>query len=91
MKKNLYLLIALFTASSAFAEQATSTLHVKGMFSSDCATKVESALKQTAGVKSASVDYGQGAATVTYDNSKLNPEDLAETITDLGYESTVAR
>ncbi len=93
MKKNVLTFLSLFFifAAPSLAEEATSQLTVKGMFCEGCSSKVEKTLKSVSGVNSASVNYDKGTASVQYDNSKVQPEKLAEKVTDVGFETTVAR
>lgn len=91
MKKSVYLSIAILFASTSAGLAENAELNVKGMFCVGCASKVEKTLNKTPGVQSVQVNYEQNRALIEYDTTKLNPDKLAETVTDIGFESTVSR
>lgn len=64
---------------------ATATLKVTGMSCQHCVHAVTQALKNTDGVRNASVDLQAARATVEYDESKTNPRELAGAVTEEGY------
>lgn len=51
-----------------------------------CVRRVENALASVIGVKAANVNFATNKASVDYDESSVKIEDLANVITDLGYE-----
>ena len=67
---------------------ATETLHltVHGMTCDNCARTIERKLAFTAGVVSATVNREASQATVEYDGKLIQPETLAKTVRQLGYE-----
>lgn len=69
----------------ALAGEKAAEFAVKGMMCDSCKAKVEKALKGTEGVQSASVNWQQGTANVTYDDQKVTPEKLKKVIQDAGY------
>ncbi len=66
------------------AEQ-TLTLAVTGMTCASCSTRVEKALKKTAGVQSASVNLASEQATVTYDAAATQPASIQQSVEAAGY------
>ena len=62
------------------------TLGVSGMDCGSCAVSIEKALKQTAGVQGASVNFASSKAEVTYDAQKISVTDLKKKINSLGYK-----
>ena len=62
-------------------------LPVQGMSCASCVAKVERAVKQLAGVESASVNLAAERASVTYEPARLGVPDIAKASEDLGYES----
>ncbi|MDR0381519.1 MAG: sulfite exporter TauE/SafE family protein [Oscillospiraceae bacterium] len=67
------------------AGQKTKTLRIGGMTCAHCQSKIEKALRGTAGIRSARVSYGAGTAVVTYDADIIAPHGIAAVITKLGY------
>ena len=67
---------------------ATETLHltVRGMTCDNCARTIQRKLGFTAGVINATVDLKAAQATVEYDSKLVQPETLANTVRQLGYE-----
>lgn len=65
------------------------TLPVIGMTCAACQHHVESALKETAGVKSARVDLMANRANVVFDPGQASAEKLVEAIRGAGYEAVL--
>jgi copper chaperone len=67
----------------------TSThLTIEGMSCAHCVSAVQTALRNTPGVKTASVEIG--AADVDYDESAVSPQQLADAVSEEGYQVTIA-
>lgn len=64
---------------------ATATFQVDGMHCGGCAEKVKKALDANAAIVKVDVKVADKRVTVDYDAEKLNPEQIAKLITDLGY------
>jgi len=62
-------------------------MKVSGMTCGACPVSVRAALIRTKGVKSADVSAEKGAATVVYDNSVVNRQQLVETINKTGFKA----
>jgi Cu+-exporting ATPase len=93
MKKLASASVALLFAFSALAATThikVSHLTVKGMTCSNCAKKIGRKLQSVPGVKEAQVDPDSGDVAVKYDDTKVAPQKLADTVKELGYEATVA-
>lgn len=73
----------------ASLETASLTLPVIGMTCAACQHHVESALKETAGVKSAQVDLMANRASVVYDPAEASAEGLVEAIRGAGYDAVL--
>ena len=73
-------IIGLFS-SFIFAEVNTTKIKVDGMQCSySCAGKVNSIVQNIDGVKESSVDFAKGMATVTYDDNKVNRNDIIKNL-----------
>ncbi len=70
-------------------ETESLTLPVIGMTCASCQHHVESALKQTAGVKSAHVDLMANRALVEFDPVEASAEGLVEAIRKAGYDAVL--
>ena len=84
-------LLALLLIGTSFAADTTAKFKVTGMYCEACQTKIQHALNQTDGVKNASVDLNAGAATVTYDNAKVKPEQIIKVIEKEGYKAELQK
>ena len=82
-----YALIAGLFISSIFAEVNTTKIKVDGMQCSySCAGKVNSVVQKIDGVKESYVDFAKGVATVTYDDKKVNRDDIIRNLkSNTGY------
>ena len=69
--------------------RSTVTLGMSGMTCPACAASVQSALTKLPGVKSARVNAKTGEALVQFDADLVKPEDLANAVTEAGFESSV--
>ncbi len=58
---------------------------VKGMHCASCSSIIEKTLKKQLGVQSAEVNYGTETASISFDQSKTNPQTLSKIIEPLGY------
>jgi Cu+-exporting ATPase len=61
-------------------------LSIGGMGCAACCARIEKALLQLNGIKSASVDLASEKAAVVYDPEILQLSSIKEAITDEGYE-----
>ncbi len=70
-------------------ETESLTLPVIGMTCAACQHHVESALKETAGVKSAHVDLMANRASIVFDPSEASAEKLIEAVRSVGYDAVL--
>ena len=76
-----YALITSLFISFTFAEVNTTKIKVDGMQCSySCAGKVNSVVQKIDGVKESYVDFAKGVATVTYDDNKVNRNDIIRSL-----------
>ena len=61
------------------------TIPIEGMSCSSCVARVEGGLRDRSGVTSAAVNFAAGQAVVEFSPNQVSLQDLATTITDLGY------
>src|SRR5579859_3898386 len=73
----------------AALETESLTLPVIGMTCAACQHHVETALKETAGVKSARVDLMANRASVEFDPAEASLEGLVEAIRGAGYDAVL--
>ncbi len=78
------------SASTKDAGLALATFSVKGMTCGGCEAQVSKTLKGCEGVSEVvEVSHKDNTAVVKYDPSKVNADNLAATITKLGYKAEV--
>lgn len=65
---------------------AERTLEVKGMSCGHCKMAVSGALKGLDGVSDVSVDLETGKVDVSYDEQKVNFEQMKDAVEDQGYD-----
>ena len=63
-------------------------LHIEGMHRDSCAALIKDTLEETAGVRSADVNFGGKTAVVQFDDDVVQQETLIKKIQDLGYNAT---
>lgn len=73
-------------ASRYHEDMETVRMSVQGMTCGNCARSVERKLSATAGVAKATVDLVGSSATVEYDPAQVQPQKLAETVRQLGFQ-----
>ena len=61
------------------------TYKIKGMHCASCASVIEKTFKKTDGVVSAEANYGTESVKVSFDETKIHPEDLSKKIEPFGY------
>ncbi|MCL4129321.1 UNVERIFIED_CONTAM: hypothetical protein GTU68_043383, partial [Idotea baltica] len=67
----------------------TIELHISGMSCASCVGRVETALQNVSGVSCAGVNLVTHTARVTFDETQINNETLAKTVSVLGYPATI--
>ncbi|MDK7050527.1 copper-translocating P-type ATPase [Aerococcus sanguinicola] len=66
------------------------TYPITGMSCASCAQTIERAVSGMAGVDEANVNLATEQLTVTYDEERLKPQDIAAEVTDAGYHLELA-
>ena len=59
-------------------------LKIEGMHCAGCSTRLEKVLNNLEGVETAKVSLEEKKATIKYDETKINIENIKETIEDAG-------
>ena len=73
----------LFISSLLFSGDNTAKVKVTGMMCSySCVSKVNSVINDIDGVKSCSVDFNKGEATVIYDDDKVGSKEIVNVLTE---------
>ncbi len=79
------------SAAPSFAADATVTFDVERMTCKLCPLTVRKAMEGVEGVVDAKVDYDNKTATVTFDNERTTPDEIAAASTEIGYPATLAQ
>jgi len=74
--------------NTTVAKEQTATFDIENMTCNMCPITVRRAMKKVDGVVSASADFDNKTATVTFDPSKTNLEEIANASTNAGYPAT---
>lgn len=61
-------------------------LKIEGMHCAGCSTRLEKVLNNLEGVETAKVSLEEKKATIKYDETKINIENIKETIEDAGFK-----
>lgn len=91
MRRNFLILLligALASTASAFAANATATFTVERMTCKLCPITVSKAMQAVQGVIDVEIDYDNKMATVTFDDARTTPEEIADASTQIGYPAT---
>jgi copper chaperone CopZ len=91
MKVLQMLTAAVLVVGMAGAKETTAQIRVSGMTCGACAVSVKAALVRTRGVKSADVSAEKGTATVVYDDSQVNRQQLIEAINKTGFKAEAGK
>ena len=83
--------LVIFSHIAMAGDIRTATLEVKGMTCASCPLTVKQILKKQPGVSEASVDYKSQVAQVKFDADKVQPEQLAQAVTNIGFPTTVKK
>lgn len=67
----------------------TETYKVKGMHCASCVANIERAVKKIDGVESISVNNGTEKAKISFDDSKINSDDINKKLEPLGYSLVI--
>lgn len=61
-------------------------LEIEGMHCAGCSTRLEKVLNNLEGVETAKVSLEEKKATIKYDETKINIENIKEAIEDAGFK-----
>ena len=61
-------------------------LKIEGMHCTGCSTRLEKVLNNLEGVETAKVSLEEKKATIKYDETKINIENIKESIEDAGFK-----
>jgi len=89
VKKLCLFFLALALAWPALAATKTVTFAIKGWTCGSCAAATRIALKKLDGVEDVKTDVEKAEAVVTYDDTKVAPEKMVQSIAKFGYRATV--
>ncbi len=64
------------------------TFNLEGMTCASCAMRIEKGLQKVPGVKDASVNFAMEQATITYDPTQTNLEQMVQKVEAVGYKAT---
>lgn len=76
-------------AQSAVTADRRASLRVDGMTCASCSVTVRVAATKLDGIALVEVDVEGGAATVSFDSTKVTAEQIAAAISEAGYAATV--
>ena len=62
-------------------------LKIKGMHCEGCSTRLAKVLNNQEGVKEAKVSLEKAEANITFDEAKINVNELKEAVEDAGFEA----
>ncbi len=65
------------------------TYPIQGMHCASCVKVLERSLSRTPGVRKANVNLATEKATVTFDETKCKPEDIATAVSNIGYKAVL--
>lgn len=82
------LAINIINAPAAIADERTITLAVTNMHCAACPTIVKGSLEAVAGVAKVVVSYKDKTATIVFDDTKVDVNQLTSATTQAGYPST---
>src|SRR3990170_2938047 len=66
--------------------ETTCELNIAGMDCASCAGKIEKGLKNLAGIRDVSVNFGAGKAKVSFNPASVNLEKIKKAVESLGYK-----
>lgn len=65
------------------------SFHVSGMHCASCASNIQRKLKKTDGIVESSVNYANEQATVVFNASKVNKQQIADAVASVGYTANI--
>ena len=70
---------------------STATFSVENMTCASCPITVSKAMSRVEGVKNVDIDFRNKLATVTFDPTIANPDQIAEASTSIGYPASLTQ
>lgn len=61
-------------------------LKIEGMHCTGCSNRLEKVLNNTDGIEKAKVNFEDKKATISFDETKINEEEIKEAIEDSGFK-----
>jgi mercuric ion binding protein len=89
MKKLVSLLLAFAVSGPLLAATKTVTLAVKGWSCGSCAASTRIALEKLDGVEDVRTDHQNQEAVIRYDDTKVAPDRLIQTVERIGYQAAI--
>lgn len=83
--------LAFLSHTATATDIRSATLEVKGMTCAICPLTVKQILKKQPGVSEASIDYQSQLAQVKFDPEKIQLQQLAKAVSDIGFPTTVKK
>jgi len=74
-----------FWAASAMAADVNQSFKVEGWSCASCSQKTIAEVKKLEGIKEATANVEAGTLTVSFDDAKVKPEQITESIKKAGY------
>jgi len=91
LKLSVVLFAVVFAVATSFGVDTKEVAIKTNMHCGACQSKIENTLKTTNGVASTNVDLAENIVKISYNPSETNEETLTKTISDLGYNASVAK
>ncbi len=66
------------------------TFKITGMSCAPCSINIDGTLEDTDGVNEANTSYANQVTEVTFDELKINAEDIVKTIKSAGYDAVLS-
>jgi mercuric ion binding protein len=77
----------LLLATAVYPKEVSTQIKVSGMTCDACAVSVQKSLEKVKGVKRADVSSEKGLATVIYDDTQANEQQLRDAINKTGFKA----
>lgn len=83
------LIVPMMTASATLAAERTVTFAVNNMTCASCPYIVKTSMAAVSGVTKVAVSFEAKSATVTFDDTRTNPDAIANASTNVGYPASL--
>ena len=78
------------TKSGVLKQLLKCTLQIEKINCASCVKRIEDRLSDLPGIIDSSVNFASGKAVITYDSSRLRPDQMIEALTEIGYPARIA-